>query len=73
MGQQPVADRHAHRGGRAHALRRHPNRRAVPRTQIRCRILGLQSLRAPLAIARLTTTGRGPAHEGSKIAYATPN
>jgi hypothetical protein len=53
LGQQPVAAGHADRRGRAHALHRHPERGAVPGAKIRESVSGVQSVGAPLAVARL--------------------
>lgn len=47
VSQQRVAARDARREGGAHALLRHTERRGVPRTEIRCAILGL-GVRTPL-------------------------
>src|SRR5262249_52752874 len=52
LGQQRVADRHTPSGSGPHGLRRDPKRGAVPRKEVRCRLLGLQTFRAPLVIER---------------------
>lgn len=52
LGQQRVADRHPHSGNCPHGLRRDPKRGAVLRKEVRCRLLGLQTFRAPLVVER---------------------
>lgn len=64
LGQQPVALGHTRWRCGAHPLRRHTKRRAVPGAKIRCPVLGLQGLRAPLAVSHPTRGWSGPAHEG---------
>jgi hypothetical protein len=64
LDQQPVAPGHARGGGGSHPLRRHTERGAVPGTKIRCPVLGLQDLRAPLVVSHPTSGWSGPAHEG---------
>ncbi len=71
LGQQPVAVGHARWCGGAHSLRRHTQRRAVPGTKIRCPVLELQGLRAPMAVSHPTSGWSGPAHEG-RVTSRTP-
>src|SRR5262249_5866254 len=63
LGQQPVAAGHARRRGGAHPRGRHTERRGLLGTKIRCPVLGLQGLRAPLAVSHPTSGWSGPAHE----------
>jgi hypothetical protein len=50
LDQQPMALSHARWGGGTHALRRHTQRGAISGTKIRRPVLGLQALRAALAV-----------------------
>ena len=52
LGQQRVVDRHPHRGSGPHGRRRDPKRGAVLRKEVRCRLRGLQTFRAPLVVER---------------------
>src|SRR5262249_14312359 len=61
LGQQPVVAGHARRRGGAHPLGRHTERRSLLGTKIRCPILGLQGLRAPLAVRHPTVGWSGGA------------
>ena len=50
LGQQRVADRYTDSGSCRHGVRRDPQRGAVLGKKVRCRLLGLQTFRAPLAV-----------------------
>src|SRR5262249_50642030 len=50
LGQQPVVTGHARWRGGGHPLGRYTERRGLLGTKIRCPVLGLQGLRAPLAV-----------------------
>ena len=50
LGQRPVAGSDPHRGACDHGLCRDPERGGVSRKEVRCRVLGLQELRAPLGV-----------------------
>lgn len=69
LGQQPVAADHTRWGGGTHPLRRHTAGGAVPSATIRCRVLGLQGLRAPLAVST-PTSGWERANAGRTSCYA---
>jgi len=51
LDQQRAAAGYTRRVGDANPLGRNTERRAVPRTEIRCAVLGLQSVRPPLAVS----------------------
>ena len=75
-GQQRVADGHARWRGGTHSPHRHTERRAVLGAEIRCGVLGLQGLCAPLAVSSPTSgwtwTGAGDADDCASLSVRRP-